>query len=239
MSKIKFNEGEGIEFIFENLHFDGIGDVDSEKLQFFGDIKTLGINIRFAPPGQDQHKVDLIPDLRVERVYADFSDENMGFELYGQNTNSPGIKSHIKEWVRNSIDTHAYKLREAFAILHAQIADMFTAIIDVDNFKGRIRLSKLHFFENYADIGVKFMFPKDPDSDIISKTGIFKDQHTSSQEGIEVILDENVVNTILYAAYNINSKLSIRDDLWFLFKDFSKIHEYLSVSIKLLLIFRQ
>jgi len=211
---IQFNKGEGIEATFTDLHFDGHGTIEQQQGKFFGYINKLKINFRLSPPPNDGHIIDLIPDVRVERVFAEFENENMGIEnIYGETMSNAGIKNHIKEWVRNSIDARSSELNGAFYDLHTVIAEWVESFEDIKNFKGRIRLSVIHFYENYAEIFVRLMFPKDSESDMVTKTGIFKDQHMPSQEGVEFIFDENVINTILYAIYHLDPSVRVREFL--------------------------
>lgn len=210
---IKLNEGEGLEVNFYDLHFDGTGTVGSKKGTFFGYIKSMRINFRFAPIVKDDHPIDLIPDVRVERVFVDFDRKNMGITVDSEEASNPGISNHIQEWVRNSIERRASEIRKKLIDLHNSIADLISSKIDTKKFLGKVRLSKLHFYEDFVDIALRFSFPKYEDSDLKTKTGQFKDEHLPNQQGIEIVLDENVINTLIYGIYNLDYKLSMRQDL--------------------------
>jgi hypothetical protein len=163
--KLKFIHNQGILVEFKNVEFEGHGDVLSDVGKFYGKIKTLRCSFKFAPPGNDKHKIDLIPEFRIDTVYADFIEDSLYFELYERKHNTPGIKSHIKDWVRNSIDGHFHLPRIALSEAHSIIADFIESKMDIEAFKGKIRLFKLQFHDEFLEIGFRFYFEKYPDSE--------------------------------------------------------------------------
>ena len=208
--KLEFIENQGIVVTYSDFHFEGEGKVQRKKAKFYGDIKTLKCSFRLAPPVNDHHKIDLVPEFRMESVFIDYEQSTLAIEYEGKKTNSPGIKNHIKDWVKNSIDGQFNLARMFFAAAHNAVANLIESYMDMKFFKGSIRLTKFHFYPDYLDIGFNFEFEKYPDSEFISKVGRFNDVHKPNQEGVELIFDENIINTVLYAMYHLDREVSLR-----------------------------
>lgn len=208
--QIKFIANHGVEVLFSNITFYGEGRVKRSPATFYGKTKQIKCSFRLAPPFSDKHKIDLIPDFRIDTVFVEFDDNLLVFEYNDEKITKPGIMNHVKEWVRNSIDGHFHLPRMAFASLHQMVAEYIESKLNLANFKGKINLLKIHFYEDYIDIGFRFEFTKYEDSEFIHKTGIFKDSHESNQEGVELILDENIINTFFYAFYHLDDEFSVR-----------------------------
>lgn len=248
--KLKMVPNHGFEIKFKNINFIGNGKVEGVDTKFGGKIKIIKCTFKLAPTFQRGTKINLIPDVRIDTVYVEYVDETLYFEMNGRQQKSPGIKSHIKDWVKNSIDGQFHLPRIALAETNTVMMKYLETKFDLDSFNGQMQLFKFQFFEDYFEmgkqaefiheikrfhnlqslihvgIGFRFKFLKYISSDFIRKTGVFNDEHMPNQQGIELIIDENVVNTVFYAMYHLDKEISVRSVI----KDLKDYNKMLSVK---------
>lgn len=182
-----------------------------------------------VPPVNDNHRIDLIPDLRIDTVYIEFDDNLLYLESAKGQNNSPGLRNQIKSWVRNSVDAHFHSPRKVLLDLHNSVASLLEKNFDLGKYDCSIRLFKVLFFEQYMEVGLWLEFDEQDDVEFIRKTGRYNDEHIPNQEGLELIVDKTIVNSILYILYNLDMEVSIVD----LLKPYGNVtDEYMIVSSK-------
>lgn len=114
--------------------------------------------------------------------------------------------------------------------LHEQIANMFQKTGYFNKFDGSFRLSKFNLFDSYIEIGFRLRFNEKETIPFIPKTGRYADKHVPNQEGVELIVTENFINSVLYILYDLNVEFSWRS----LLSNFpSIIEEHMRVSFAL------
>lgn len=211
--ELLLNQNEGIQAIWKNLTFLGVGESEKQEAKFYGKLKELKINFILTPPVNDNHKIDIFPAFYVQSVFCDYDDSTITFEFKGMKSYGAGLKTQIKSWVREAIDTQWYLPHDMFETAHHAIANYISSKVELDKFDGKFRLSKMQFYSDHIEFGYRLLVNEYPDSPMIHKFGPFKDTHEGSEKGIEVLFDENILNSILYLLYQNNFEFSMRDIL--------------------------
>ena len=224
--KIEFIEKGGIWAEWTDVEFIGEGRSKGKPAVFSGKMSKLEVDFIIAPPVNDPHKIDLVPVFYIKTIKWSYDEESIVLEYEGKKNTGAGYRNQIKSWVRDSIDTYFHSPQDILERAHQAIAAYCEKQIDMDRFKGRIRLAKVNFFEDYLEFGYRIQVDAYEDSEMIHKVGQFSDTHEAGQKGIEIMIDENVINTLFYILYNLQIEFSIRD----IFGGFLDYKKYFKVS---------
>lgn len=213
---LKFIDREGIELGFNEFQFELKGLVEGKDSTLKGNIERIFIKLAVKKSEKKEGGVlsfsskDL-PEFDIQNLDVEFEKESIKWIIDGQEKMDNDLLNKTLKWLNQAIEGQMIAAKFIINSAQRKLADYITQNVDMETYKGKLSFSEIAFFEDYAEMSIISSFD-------VAEEGSYKVRETEALaenagdkiNAVEVVFDENIINTGLYAAFHSDADFSLR-----------------------------
>ena len=217
---LKFVEGEGAELSFNEFQFELDGKVEDKDASLTGNIDKIFIKFSIKGKegaekvtGSESFEVSALPEFNIEKIDVDFEKESIKWIIDGEEKQEEGLAEKTVDWLNQAIEGQMLVLKYILNVSQQKLAEYIKQNVDMNNYKGKLSFSAISFYEDYVEMGVITSFETQEGEYKIRETDTLAREAGDDMNAVEIVFDENIINTGLYAAFHSDSDFSLRSIL--------------------------
>lgn len=218
-AKLQIIEGQGVEISIEEVKFEVAGNVeDGSKMTITGDIES--VDIKVVLKSKDGRKEDdrtvqyNIPEFQIQTLTAKSDRDSIRVHLGDNDITTEKLKEVAEFNFNARVEVLSTLINLGLNGVNSQIADYAIENLALGNEHGDAKLSDIKFDTDYIEFGIDTSFEKSNDDDFkFRETSSLTAQAGDKTKALELIVDENIINTGLYTIFKTNQGFSLRKAL--------------------------
>ena len=215
-TKIKFVKGEGLELTLSDCKFSLTGKVADKPATLRGTADSLFFKLAVK---NSEAKADrtvtfdasTLPKFDIENFDAKIDKDSLKWTFEGDVKESDGLKEETFTWIGATLKGQMVGLKLLANSAQQYIADYIESTVDPESFDGKISFSGIEFFDKYAELGVLTSYSSEDDEDHkASPSKELPEGSEDSDNAVEILFDENIINSGLHSAFHGDGEFALR-----------------------------
>jgi hypothetical protein len=214
---LKFIEGKGFHLALNDFSYTLTGKVNSKDATLAGNLDKISFDLEIK---NSEHKddglfsADNLPQFDISNYKADFDQKSIKWDIEGDQKLEDDLSQKTHEWLNAALEGQVIAAKFILNNGQKYIAEYLASSIDSSTFEGSLSFSEVKFFDDYAELGLVTSFDIQGGEDyevrdVDGKAELAGDDRNA----IEIVLDENMINSGLHTAFHHDSDFSLRSIL--------------------------
>jgi hypothetical protein len=217
-TELKFIEGKGAEVTFNEFQFELSGKVNEQNGLLIGNIEEIFIKLS-VKKNDDENKsssfsTNDLPEFEIDNFDVKFDEDTIKWTVDGEEKTGDDLKAATLKWLDEAIKAQMIVTKYILNLTQQKVAEYVTSSLDMDNFEGTLSFSEITFYDDYLEMSVITSFlVKDEENYNTRETEALAENAGDDVNAAEIVFDENIINTGLYAAFHSDKDFSLRSIL--------------------------
>lgn len=212
---LKFIDKEGIELGFNEFQFELKGLVEGKDSTLKGNIERIFIKLAIKKSEKKEGTLSFsssdLPEFDIQNLDVEFEKDTIKWIIDGEEKMNDDLLDKTLKWLNSAIEGQMIAAKYIINSAQQKLADYITQNVDMETYKGKLSFSEITFYEDYAQMSIISSFD-------VTEEGSYKVRETEplaenagdSINAVELVFDENIINTGLYAAFHSDTDFSLR-----------------------------
>jgi hypothetical protein len=211
--KLEFVEGQGAQLEFNDFKIEASGSIEGKPTIVSADLETFIVKFVTVhdDSNSDSQKYN-IPKVQIDDFKVEVDEESIKISVDGADQTTDELRAKVAEVIK--LQTGAIKILLDLKISQAniQLVKFLTSSIDTDQIGGDIKLSDITFHDEYIEIGINAGYAADGEEVAeYRNTEELSESAKDTTKSVELVIDENILNTGLYSWFHENKGFSLRE----------------------------
>lgn len=212
---LKFVEKEGIEVGLNEFQFELKGKVDEKDATLTGKIERIFIklSIKKAEEGSSifSFSASNLPQFEIDNLDVEFEKDTIKWNIGGEEKIDDDLLEKTLTWLNATIEGQMIAAKFILNGAQQKLAEYITQNVDMNTYKGKISFSEITFYGEYAEMSIITSYDLENEGGYkVRDTEPIAELAGDDSNAIELVFDENIINTGLYAAFHADSDFSLR-----------------------------
>jgi HSP20 family molecular chaperone IbpA len=208
---LKFVEGKGAELTFSEFQFDLVGQFGGKTGLLTGKIEEIFIKLNVVKTEKEKESSTDLPEFDIENFEVKFEEDTIKWKIDGEEKTGEALHKATLAWLKNAIKAQMIVAKFVINTAQSKIEDYLTNSINLDDYKGNLSFSEIKFFEDYIEMSlITSLTVEDEDGYKMRVNEALAENAGENENAIEVVFDENIINTGLYAAFHSDGEFGLR-----------------------------
>lgn len=216
-NKMNFVKNEGLEVTLEDLKFELTGTSEGSPVSLTGDVETLFFSLSIKN-SEGEKNSDLLfdpeslPQFNIEKYEHKIDKSTFKWNINGEHNTDEKLLKATEEWIDAAIEGNMAVVKMIVNSAQSYIADYLSSTVDPETFKGKISFSSIIFHEEFAELGVISKFDEVENEHYEgTEAKDLPKYNGDDQTAVEILFDENIINSGLHSAFHNDGEFGLRD----------------------------
>lgn len=214
---LKFIEGKGFHLALNDFSYKLTGQVNKDDATLTGNLDKISFDLSITNTENKEGSLfsaDNLPQFDIGNYVAEFDKKSIKWDIQNQENLSEDLEEKTFEWLNAALEGQVIAAKIILNNAQKYIAEYLASNIDSSTFEGSLSFSELKVFSDYAELGLLTSFDLSGHEeyevrDVDSKA----EEAGDDRNAIEVVFDENMINSGLHTAFHQDSEFSLRSIL--------------------------
>lgn len=211
-SDLNFIEGTGAEIALNDFKFTLTGQVEGTDSKLEGSIEKIFLRIVVQKQKEDKKSGSTtIPEFDIEDFKVTFDESTIAWTIGGEDRSGDELKAKTIEWLNQAIEGQLVAVKILINSAQKKLTDYINENMSMFEFSGNLDFSEIVFYENYLELVVSAQYPTEEfEGYKLRDTESLLREAGNEDNAVEVFFDENLINTGLYTAFELDSGFGLR-----------------------------